>query len=795
MFNISFIGGGSDESFSEEGRNFFQKAAEWCLIAVAFLLPIWFWNNTLSAVEFNKALMLSVLVFAAFLCYLAQAITSGKVKVPLHWSFLLMLGAIILWLISALTSQFSGALWGLGSEPSSFLSLMVFTLFFMMIGLVFDSFAGLFKIFSAVFLGFALLTVGSLFSVFGWLTWLGGSFADKTFNTIGSWNSLALAEGFFILMIYPLSINLRGTLRIILNIILAMALVLMLAVNFQIAWMILGFFALVVLSYAIWRRNVSTAAIGIPMLILFFSLFGFFFHDYITTNLTVAGPAEVGVNHQATLDIVKSSLSGHMLLGTGPGSFGYLWDLYKPSAVNNTIFWQVRFASGSSYILTILAETGVFAGLMFALFLAIIWYLGIKVTTAQSEKMPSALSLASFLLVSYVLVVWCFYPAGYTLVSLGFLALGFLLAIAHISGVINTYKLSLFGEGTKGLVSAMVVVVFIIASFGGLYVVVSKYIGQVVFAEGLLAFNKNGDANVAEAKLLMAAKSDTRNDLYSRNLAQLYTLKAQLLLRDNSTPRDLLGSQFKDVLDKAVKSAQDAISKNPMDFENYRALGKVYEFLIPLNTPGALDAALKQYDEAIAHAPQNPLLWNDKGSVYVADATTRKDFSQLKKAEEALQKATDLKPDFTEAHFLLAQVFDAEGNPTEAIKRSEAAALLAQNDIGSLFQLGLLYYKANRLDDSRIVFERAISINDNYSNARYFLGLIYDRQNRKADAITQFEKIVALNPGSAEALQILNNLKAGKSALSSIVPPAPAPEKRNQPPVPENTTKKGPSGR
>ncbi len=793
MFKTNFIGGDSYETPAEEGRLFFQKAAEWCLIAVAFLLPIWFWPNTLSAVEFNKALMVSVLVFAAFLSYLAQAITSGKIKSSFHWSFLLLLGSLIIWLASALTSQFAGGLWGLGAEPTSFLSLLVFTLFLIMMGMVFDNFAGLFKVFMAAFFGFAILTLFSLFSVFGWMKWMGGLFSDPTFNTIGSWNSLALAEGFFVLMLYPLLAHLKGAMRVLLNIFIALALILMIIINFQLAWFIIGFFALVVLSYAIWRRHVAPAAIAIPALMLFLSIFGILKHDTIT-SLTVAAPAEVGVNYQATLDVVKGALGKNLLLGPGPGSFGYLWDLYKPTAVNSTIFWQVRFSSGSSLLLTMLSETGILAGIMFIVFLLAIWYMGIKVTTTQSEKMPSAISLAAFLMLSYMIVVWILYPAGYTLAALGFFSLGLVFALAHISGGLHTFKLSLFGEGPKGLVSAMAVVMLIIASFGGLYLAVSKYIGQAVFADGITVFNKDGDADKAEADLLLAARSDPRNDVYFRNLAQLYTLKAQLLLRNNSTPRELLGSQFKDVLDKAVNSGQEAIRTNPMDFQNYRVLGKIYEFLVPLNTPGALDASVAQYDEALKRAPSNPLLYGDKATVYVADATARKDFSNLAIAVGALQKATELKPDYTEAHFLLAQVYDAEGNSSEAIRRSEAAALLSPNDIGSLFQLGLLYYKASRLDDARMVLERAVQINDNYSNARYFLGLVYDRQKRNEDAISQFERILQLNPGNSEVVTILANLKAGKSALSSLVPPAPAPDKRSAPPVIENPTKKGPSG-
>src|SRR3989338_10994232 len=40
MFNINFMRGDSYEAPEGEERNFFQKSAEWCLIAVAFLLPV-----------------------------------------------------------------------------------------------------------------------------------------------------------------------------------------------------------------------------------------------------------------------------------------------------------------------------------------------------------------------------------------------------------------------------------------------------------------------------------------------------------------------------------------------------------------------------------------------------------------------------------------------------------------------------------------------------------------------------------------------------------------------------------
>ena len=147
----------------------------------------------------------------------------------------------------------------------------------------------------------------------------------------------------------------------------------------------------------------------------------------------------------------------------------------------------------------------------------------------------------------------------------------------------------------------------------------------------------------------------------------------------------------------------------------------------------------------------------------------------------------ELKPDYAAAHFLLAQIFDAKGNSIEAIKKGEAAALISPNDVGALFQLGLLYYKDNRLEEAEAVLKRAISINPNYSNARYFLGLIYDKTRRKIGAIAEFEKISVLNPGNNEVEKILFNLRSGKNALFGISPPGPSPEERKETPVKDSS--------
>ena len=120
-----------------------------------------------------------------------------------------------------------------------------------------------------------------------------------------------------------------------------------------------------------------------------------------------------------------------------------------------------------------------------------------------------------------------------------------------------------------------------------------------------------------------------------------------------------------------------------------------------------------------------------------------------------------------------------------AIQATENTKITAPFDIGVAFQLGLLYYQAGDLARAQAELERAISLNENYSNARYFLGLIYDKRGDKGKAIEQFERVLALNPGNQEVQNILDNLRFGKDALLEIVPPARPPQDRIEPPVPD----------
>jgi len=130
-----------------------------------------------------------------------------------------------------------------------------------------------------------------------------------------------------------------------------------------------------------------------------------------------------------------------------------------------------------------------------------------------------------------------------------------------------------------------------------------------------------------------------------------------------------------------------------------------------------------------------------------------------------LSKALTLKNNYTDAYLFLAQLQASAGDTKSAIDSATNAAISAPNNPGIFFQLGLLRYDSKDYQDAIGALEQAVSLNNQYSNAKYFLGLSYYQVGRTADAITEFSDIQKLNPDSQQVADILANLKAGLAPL------------------------------
>lgn len=424
----------------------------------------------------------------------------------------------------------------------------------------------------------------------------------------------------------------------------------------------------------------------------------------------------------------------------------------------------------------------------------------------NSRGVMNVASQSIFAAVIFMFAMWFLYVASITLMAFTFWGIGLFLAASLHNKQQTTNnrqqtavfkELLIFTSAPKTFIFSLLIVALMIGAAVGVYFEANRYIAEIYFGKAIAASGK-GDNEATINNLNLAAEFWKYDERYFQSLAQATFSRLNALLANKNISQDALRAEFQNITTNSIIFTQKAASLNPQNPFNAALLGGIYENLIPF-TSGASDFAISSYGKAILLDPKNPSNYFMLGRVYIAQADLAINNKQqtteingyLDKAASNLEKSIELKNDYAPARFLVVQVYDRQGKLPEAVKRAEELVMLNNQDVGALFQLGFLYYKAGRFEDSKIVFERTVELSPNYSNARYFLGLIYDgstsltTSDKKAKALEQFNKIAELNPDNAEVKQIIANLAANKPALFGIAPPLPAPQARNEAPVPE----------
>lgn len=658
------------------------------------------------------------------------------------------------------------------------------------------------------------------------------SFAQGAdFNAVGTINGLALFYGALFLIgigifISRMPATWKPWLRFALAASLVVFLLDMLLINFKSTWiMLLGtgifLFALVFRHRGraeadqTEKRNSHDWRSGIVLGLLIFSLVLLFLPNKFIQITDI--PTEVFPSFTATVRVVQSVFHEGVktvLVGSGPSTFTLDWALYKDPAVNQTVFGQVRFGQGFSFLSSTVATTGIIGLFSFLLFLAVSFALALQ--RLLFSKQEEGFSTAAFLGFVALTIAAGIYPMNFSLMLFFFLMTGVLLAAlaaehplaveGSLGGMLRTHWREIVDHKAKFsnpwaiFLSSLVIIFVLSLGIAGLYFEVER--GRVAFAqqEGIAALNR-GDTAGAVSRFEYAIAREENDFRNHQALTQIRTEQVRNLIQ-RASGGERVEQEFQSTVLLANQNSQRAIQLFDAEPSVWRTRGVLYEIILPF-LPGADTLALASYQKAAERDPKNPVSWLDIGRVNLIRADQiqlvlnragqsadpkliEARASALHDAERAFQKSIEVKLDFAQAHFLLAQTLIRLGNLQSAIQSVENTKLLAPLDIGVAFQLGLLYYyQQNELGRAESEFLRAVSLNENYSNARYFLGLIYDKNGEREKAIAEFEKIRALNPDNQEVAKILINLREKKPALFTIAPPGVAPEKRKEVPVKE----------
>lgn len=789
----------------------------WAITAITFLVPIFFLPIQSFSLEFEKYIFIAGSVLLALLAWLIFRFKDGLFVFPK--SMLLAFGGsiVLAYLISA---AFAPSFWnsfsGLLYDRDTAVSALVFFVLMCLASVAIRTRAQAFYLYGALFIAAFIVGLFQIVHIFFPGAFNFGFFSGVNGNMVGKWNDLGVFFGLIALLatIMLQRMAARKVLRAILWVLLALALVLLILVNFSLVWELL---ALLSLAFFWWNRvqaagaasagtgmlaqagtpGTSLPALALMSISLIFgasSLAAWVFPSFVASHpqINIGGSIvdklglsqiEVRPSWTSTWHIITATLAKNLVLGAGPNRFSSAWALYKPSDVNTTIFWNTDFQSGFGLIPSFAVTTGLLGALAWFLFGVVFLFRAVKTLMLRADD-PQGVSfvIASLFGAFYLWVVAIVYVPSTAVFALAFITTGVWVGLLSGERIISVIEFAGFASSRRAFFTVLIMLITVLATLTGIYALAEKTLSLVRFHESQTAFLA-GNFSQAESAMNRAANLNPQ-DVYYRSLAQINASEIQQLLTVTSKnlPSADVRAQFQTLFTAEIRNGQKAVSIDTTNPANYLTLGDIYASAVPLSIGGSYENASKSYAAAIALGPMSPL-----GPLSAARLEAIK--GNLDHASSYLDQALALKTNYTDARYLLAQIEATKGNTSKAIDQVAIAASLDPNNVGLLFQLGLLYYNTRNYAKVVPVLERAVALSPQYSNARYFLGLSYWTLGRHDAAVQQFQTVAQYNPDNTEVQKMLANMGAGLDPFTGFNPPPQPPEKRSKPPVDESKSK------
>jgi tetratricopeptide (TPR) repeat protein len=760
-----------------------DKVIQKLIYALVFLLPLWFLPITVNAVEFNKQILMVFLVVITLIFWLVKILNQGEIQ----WkSSIINIALAVFIVVYVLATVFSlrpyNSLVGWSTHLSgSLINILSFVALYV---LIVNNIKGLKEVFKLLLV---FLASSGLVSLIGFIQMWGGFIFSwdftkvASFNTIGTVNSFGIfAAAILVLVTALLFIVKRVELKVFLLLLGLLNFLILIGLNFWVLWLVMIAGIIVILVFGLIKMvNLGEGItwIAIPVIFLAIALIFLFFRPVLPVRPNL--PTEVGLSYKGGMEIVKQVIKEKPILGTGPENFVINYAQYKPSVINQTLFWNVRFANPPSAIYSIVSDLGIL-GLISFLAVIILFLVSaikslIKTTETGDNLLKKFLEVGLFGAWFALLVGLVIYPQSLTLMF----AFWFLFAIFLAESSILKEKIfNLRKSQGVLLLASFSFVIIIIVMVGFIYIQGTRFVAELNYKHGLDLVQRDGKIDEGINKLIKSTVVNPYEDRTYSVLSQLFVLKLNQDVNAEGLDQQQKANLVQVDAINAINSAVRATTLAPKDASNWLIRGQVYRQVITL-VNGADQWANDSFAESIKLEPLNPFtltewgrLYKDKATLLVQQAQKDKEAKTtmnqyLGTALEKFNQAIEAKADYAPAHFESAVIFERQGKLNEAITKMEINRQLLPRDSGIAFQLGVLYYRAQKYDQAKGEFIRAIVLDDNFANARYFLGLLYDREGDKESAIDQFDRIAQLNPDNEEVRQILANLKAGLPALGS----------------------------
>ncbi|MFA6524138.1 MAG: tetratricopeptide repeat protein [Candidatus Paceibacterota bacterium] len=662
--------------------NILDRISFWSLFSVIVLLPIFFLPFTKIPIETSKGLLLIIGLAISIIFWTAARFSDGKIILPKSWLLVAGFGIVLSFLLSALFSSVPKvSFFGIMFDTGTFYFMLSAFLLMLISSIVLRDVKKAKIVLKGVVISSLFLFIFQIFHIFMPKILSLGVLGGKTDNILGSWNTLGIFIGLsviislFIIEFFLIS----KRMKLFFGILMILSVFLAIIVNFPAIWWILGIFSLFLFVYKVSffagakqgeinKRVFPAVSFSIIMISLLFIIAGQFIGGFLPNRLGVSN-LEIRPSLTSTMSVAKNVLVKDPILGAGPNRFTENWDMYKPSVINSTRFWDTSFNFGSGFLPTFAITNGSLGILAFVIFFILMLIAGFKSLFVANKKNTLNSEINLFFIMSIYLFISSFiYPVGLALFLLAFAFLGIFIGLYCANKTKGEISFSLLDDPRKSFFSILVLVIIMVITASAGFKYMERF-ASVVYFQKTFSAQTMPDAELYINKAIALYS----NDLYFRAYSQVYIAKLNSLVSKGQSISEIEKKELQASYDQAIAGAQNAIAFNPANYLNFKMLGFVYDTVGPIGVQGAYDNAVDAYKKASELNPINPGL-----KINLA----RSSFSggKIEDAKNYAKEALSLKGDYIDAFIILSQISKMQGNNAEALSYAETALLFFPQD-------------------------------------------------------------------------------------------------------------------
>lgn len=414
-------------------------------------------------------------------------------------------------------------------------------------------------------------------------------------------------------------------------------------------------------------------------------------YKLLTLQKIILLPFSTGIQTAfAAISQDSQRLFQSFFLGSGFGEYGTVFTRFKQPGFNLlSDIWNLSFVKSSSFILELLATTGILGVCAFI-------YLIVKIIKESDGKTTIKHNFA-FIAVLILIALSFLLPFTFSTQVLFFMVLGLFAAnqglnsknpnfyevelqfVAFKKGIIPFLSLPVGSSpvassaSTKIMPVTFFILCLVLTGFIG-FIVVQYAIADTLFQKSFIAASANNGLqtyNDQVSAIKIFPYKDSYYRIYSQtNLALANSLVAQQ--PKNSSISAETQQTIYTLIQQSINSARTAVNLSPSTAVNWDNLSSIYRSLIGFGE-NAENFAVISSQQAIALNPNDPQAYLTLGGIYYQQG-------QWENAQRQFQIAVNLKPDFSNGYYNLGHALESKGDLEGALKQYEIVKSLVAAD-------------------------------------------------------------------------------------------------------------------